>query len=412
LLTPKSKTLTAAPYAFDAIILITASRWDQDFSSASISMARELSKTHRVYFIDNPFTIKDVIKGWRSPAIRKRISALFFGVAIYRQIEPDNLNWIAVTPHMVLPINWLPKGGLYSFFSKLNNLIFCCTLKRLIREMKLKQYLLFNSYNPFYAYKLPADVKPKLVIYQSRDNISESEYVSKHGPVLEQIAAQHAAIRLATSTYLVEKLSSPQYPFHFLPNAADVSLFNRAQNKSEVPELVNIAQPVIGYMGNICLRIDYDLLYKVACEFSSCTLLMVGPRNDRAHHAIDFTRLKNVIFVGAKNIKQLPEYLSIMNCAIMPFKKNKLTRSIYPLKINEYLAGGKPVVSTSFSPDIESFGDVVYVSQNHDEFLANIRLALAETGAEKARQRIAVASQNSWPARVNQFWNIITSYQS
>jgi len=114
---------------FDAIILITGSRWDQDYSSASISLARELSKTQQVFFVDNPFSIKDVIKGRKTAQIRQRLKALLLGKEIYRQIEPGNSNWIAVTPFVNLPINWLPEGWLYRFFSYVNNWLFYRTLR-------------------------------------------------------------------------------------------------------------------------------------------------------------------------------------------------------------------------------------------------------------------------------------------
>ncbi|MCE7862682.1 MAG: glycosyltransferase [Bacteroidetes bacterium CHB5] len=394
---------------FDAIILITGSRWDQDYSSASISLARELSKTQQVFFIDNPFSIKDVIKGRKTLQIRRRLKALLLGKEIYYQIEPGNSNWIAVTPCVNLPINWLPEGWLYRFFSHINNWLFYRTIRRLIREKNLNKFIFFNSYNPFYGYSLPPDIKPLLNIYQSRDNIRESEYVKKHGPRLEQIAARNATVRLATSTDLVERLSTPEYPFIFFPNAADVDLFSKAtiRNEQERADLALLKRPIIGYMGNICLRIDYDLLLKIAQKYSDATLLMVGPRNDKDQHNIDFTRLQNVVFVGAKNIKDLPEYLAFMDCAILPFKKNDLTRSIYPLKINEYLAAGKPVVSTSFSPDINGFDSVAYISDSHDSFLNNIEKALTETTPEGIKQRIEVAKKNSWKERGKYFLELI-----
>jgi len=402
------------PHHIDSIILVTVSRWDQDYSSASISLAKELSKETKVFFVDNPFTVKDVLAGWRTPQIRRRVKALLFGKAIYRTIEPGNENWIAVTPLVVVPINWLPRGSVFNFFSKLNNSIFNRTLKRIVKENDLKKYIYFNSYNPFYGYKLPAEIKPVVNIYQSRDNIKESEYVNKHGPGLEMLASKAADIRLATSTDLVNQLSASIAPFKFFPNAADVDLFGKAfeEGVTAHTSLLNIKTPVIGYMGNICLRIDYDLLYKVATHFNTCTILLVGPRNDTGQHNFNFEMLKNVVFVGAKKIHELPSYLVAMTCAILPFKKNALTRSIYPLKINEYLAAGKPVVTTSFSPDIASFRDLVYMAVTDEDFVKNIELALAETNPGLRKKRHEEATKNSWKIRVSQFWQEVESFKS
>jgi glycosyltransferase involved in cell wall biosynthesis len=84
-----------------------------------------------------------------------------------------------------------------------------------------------------------------------------------------------------------------------------------------------------------------------------------------------------------------------------------LTRSIYPLKINEYLAAGRPVVATDFSEDIVGFGDVVYIGKTHEEFLQLIDRAIVEDDGNKVRDRIHASKKNTWKARVEQFWQIL-----
>ena len=393
---------------FDAIILLSNSRWDQDLSSAAISLAREFSRNHRVFFIDQPYTLKDVISNYRDFRVKNKWRAFLLGSSIYRFVVSGNRNLIAVTPYVTLPINWLPEGAVYQFFSRVNDWLLSRTLVRIVKEYKLKNFIFFNSYNPFYGLTLPGSFKPALYIYQSRDNIGESVYVSKHGPALEKKVSRRADLRLATSRDLVDKLSTPEYPFILLPNAADVELFSKASEAGGIPaELHQVAKPVIRYVGNICLRIDYDLLYKIALNFPAWTFLLVGPRNDAEYHKYNFEALKNVIFTGRKHIMELPDYLKLVDCAILPFKVNALTRSIYPLKINEYLAAGKPVVSTAFSPDIESFNGLVFLGKDHDSFIENIRKSVETDNESKKCQRMQAARQNSWSARVEQFWNLV-----
>jgi teichuronic acid biosynthesis glycosyltransferase TuaH len=83
------------------------------------------------------------------------------------------------------------------------------------------------------------------------------------------------------------------------------------------------------------------------------------------------------------------------------------SQSIYPLKINEYLAAGLPVISVNFSYDIESFHHVAYIEDTHEGFLQAIRVAIKENTPERVRERLNVASQNSWTARVAKFWEIL-----
>ena len=118
--------------------------------------------------------------------------------------------------------------------------------------------------------------------------------------------------------------------------------------------------------------------------------------------------MSNVIFAGARNISELPAYLQYFDCTIIPYRKNILTRSIYPLKINEYLAAGKPVVATDFSEDICSFHETAYITSTSEQFIAAIDVAINDDDAEKKQQRVDVAALNSWSERVEQFWNIIS----
>lgn len=392
------------------IIMLSVSRWDQELSSASISMAKELSKNGRVFYIDHPFSLKDVIKGRKTENIKRRLKALFLGTNLFTQVEANNPNWIAVTPGLTLPINWLPKGTLYNLFSWWNNRIFFRAVRKTIRHYHVKDFIYWNSYNPFFSFSLPNDITPRLFIYQSRDNIAESNYVKKHGPELERKAADYADLRIATSVDLTKRLSTSEREFVLFPNAARTEIFKKAQDRTlpRPAELPNDSRRVIGYIGNICLRQDYDLIYKIATTFPDHLLLMVGPRNDKSYHNYDFGKLSNVIFTGPKQLEALPQYLAHMDVTILPFLVNDLTKSIYPLKLNEYLAAGKPVVSTNFSSDVQSFSEVIYISSSHSEFLDNIRKGIADDSEPLRKKRAEAADKNSWENRVEDFWKLVS----
>ena len=136
-------------------------------------------------------------------------------------------------------------------------------------------------------------------------------------------------------------------------------------------------------------------------------IAMVGPVTSDEHRTVGLFGYPNVIATGARKIDELPSYFKYFDCGIIPFKKNTLTRSIYPLKINEYLAAGLPVVTTDFSEDIESFGDVVYMARGHKDFIALIDRAMSEDSANRVAARTAVANGNTWTRRVEEFWQIL-----
>jgi glycosyltransferase involved in cell wall biosynthesis len=155
------------------------------------------------------------------------------------------------------------------------------------------------------------------------------------------------------------------------------------------------------------LRIDYDLLKKIALRFPEKTLLLIGPVNSPEPAEIGLDKLPNVVFTGSRNLEDLPPLLQHMDCALIPFLCNPLTFSIYPLKINEYLAAGKPVVSTGFSDDIRTFAHSAYLAENHEEFLQKIETALSENDPTLVKLRTEIALSNSWEARIKQLWTVV-----
>src|SRR5690606_20867701 len=301
--------------------------WDSEFSSASISLAKEFSKSNKVFYIDNPFTIKDFILEFNSPKIKHRRRALLFGKQIYRPIIQGSDNLIAVTPKLVSPINWLPKGSLYKWFSRVNNKVIIASIRKILKDFSIKDYILFNSFNPFYGIDIPRDIRPIISIYQSRDDISESPYVKKHGIIMENRAISQADYVFATSLGLIKKIAPDDKKIHYLPNAAEVSIFNESFSKLKRPrELENIKdKKIIGYTGNICHRINYDLLKTIAENNLDKIILLVGPINNQAFFNMRLNKMPNIITTGPKSIYDLPAYLKYIDCAIIPFLCNELT---------------------------------------------------------------------------------------
>src|SRR5437899_564247 len=133
------------------IIILALSRWDGPYSSTAFSMAKEIAKTNRVFYIDNPFTIKDLIFEFRSDPIQRRWKALLFRKNIFHDIGNANQKLISVTTPLALPINFLPEGKIYNWLSKLNDWFFFKGVKQLMNAYNIKDFIFLNVFNPFYA---------------------------------------------------------------------------------------------------------------------------------------------------------------------------------------------------------------------------------------------------------------------
>jgi glycosyltransferase involved in cell wall biosynthesis len=397
------------------IVFFTLFRTDNTYSSISLSMAKELAKTRRVFYVNHPYSLKDLAAGLLrgDKMLRARLPWLLMGCARYEGLETIPKNFVAVQPPLTLPINWLPKGRLYEFFQRLNNGIILRTIRKVLRDHNVRNFLYINCYDPFFAGFLPKEMGAAMSIYHCIDDITQNPYTARHGEDLENEAVRNADLTLVTSTNL-KKLKQPfsgRIVTFF--NAADVALFQRviSEKYPRPAELEGRTGKVVGFIGNLDeLRIDYLLLKKIAVAHPDKTLLLVGPLNSSEPKAIGLDKLPNVIFTGSRRLEELPPLLQHMDVALIPFLCNTLTESIYPLKINEYLAAGKPVVSTSFSDDIRTFAGCIYLAENHADFVNLLDEAIFENNSDLVQRRLEVANSNTWEARIRQLWEIIETH--
>jgi teichuronic acid biosynthesis glycosyltransferase TuaH len=397
------------------IIFFTLFRTDNPYSSISLSMAKELAKNHRVFYVNHPYSIKDVIIDFIKGEIplKQRLFHLLTGQTRYESVDTIPQNFVAAQPPMTLPINWIPKGKVYDFFQRLNNGIILRTIEKIKKDHNVEKYVFLNCYDPFYAGFLPKKMGATLSIYHCIDDITQNAYTDKHGTNLENEAIRQSDVTFVTSTNL-KTLKAPfsdRIEYYF--NAADNAVFEKVMTEKypKPKELEGKTGKVIGFVGNLDeLRIDYPLLKKVALAHPEKTLLLVGPVNSPEPKEIGLDLLPNVVFAGSRKLQDLPSLVQYMDVVMIPFLCNTLTKSIYPLKINEYLAAGKPVISTAFSKDIRGFGNVIYLGEEHASFIQLIDEALTEDSPALIEQRTNVANTNTWEARIKQLWQIVDKY--
>ena len=392
------------------IIYFTLFPWDNAYSSVSLSFTREYAKNNRVFYINHPYTIKDFMKGWKQPMVKERRRDMLLNRMRYETI-PGLPNAVGVHPPLTFPINWMSEGRSYERFYEMNNRIILNTIKQVIKDYNLTNYIYLNCFNPYYAGVLPREeFSPLLNIYTCIDDMREEAYTAKHGARLEEKALAEADLSFVTSHNLLRLKKHLNPNMHILHNAVDITIFKKAL-EGPLPrpkELEGLKGKIIGFTGNVNeYRLNYPLFKKVAEQHPDKNLVIVGPLNSNDYIEFGLDKMPNVIFTGGKHITELPAFLQHFDVAIIPFLLNKLTASIYPLKINEYLAAGKPVVATNFSEDIRSFANDVYLAKDENEFVNLINLAIAEDSPEKALQRNATACSNTWEERVREFWEIV-----
>jgi glycosyltransferase involved in cell wall biosynthesis len=164
---------------------------------------------------------------------------------------------------------------------------------------------------------------------------------------------------------------------------------------------------VIGYVGTIDYRIDLELLHTMAVEHPQWNIVLIGPT--RGHLGERIKKLEaydNFFFLGPKPPEDVPAYLNAFDVALIPFLVTPSTNTMYPYKLHEYLAMGKPVVSTDLF-EVRPFDDVVRLAPSHELFLSAVGQELVGDSEEKQARRIDVARRNSWQERVEQMSALI-----
>ena len=194
---------------------------------------------------------------------------------------------------------------------------------------------------------------------------------------MERDLLQHCDLVFVTAPGLYESKKQYNDRMYLLPNAADVGHFGKANLESTVvpPEIANLPHPVVGFIGVIHHWIDVDAIAYLAEKRPQWSVVLVGPLGA----GMQVERLKalpNVLFVGRKDKEELPGYLKGFDLCLNPFRENELTRMVSPLKFYEYLASGKPVVSTKM-PGVMEFSALIEIAETPEAFLQAAERALA-----------------------------------
>lgn len=197
----------------------------------------------------------------------------------------------------------------------------------------------------------------------------------------------------------------------YFPPPAKLEYYFDSPSKMKVPEdLYNIPKPIVGFAGTMSkLRIDTKLLDILLSEYPDVSFVFIGNViADNTYFDI-LTQRKNFYLLDIKSLEELPPYIAACKVCIIPYNMEIFGKTSYPVKVNEYLALGKPVVTTAL-PAIKDLGDkgLIYWSNNDNEFCKFIRIALEENNnASLVRRRIREARKNDWQKRIKRFLNIM-----
>lgn len=380
-------------------------RFDSPIEATSLFLARNFAANNLVYYIEYPSTIKDYISNKNSASFMAMKKSFFNADDALLNTNTPNLKKLILP--IIAPINFLPEGKIFRLFLKINEYAILGRIKKILKKQGISDIIFINSFN-FHYPGVGKALKPALNIYQCVDPMI-IPYDMKHGITSELQLVKESDMVICTSRALYQEKSKINKNTYFVPNAADLSHSSKAldENLAAHPILEKIPKPIIGYFGSIERRIDFDMMQSVINSNPDKSFVFVGPYY--AEHVPGwFFNTPNVHLPGPVSYADMPQMLKGFDIAIIPFKKDEVSATIFPLKLFEYLGAGKPVIITDFNPDLKeyTFGAVNFCG-NSTAFGEAINNILKNDNAEKQQERLAVAQKNTWAIRADEIEALI-----
>lgn len=248
------------------------------------------------------------------------------------------------------------------------------------------------------------------VIYEYIDEINEEIT----GPIPDFVKQRHAAILrderilvVATADKLFNEVKQQRTANCLLStNGVDLDHWRKAQKKppADMEAAVQSGRAIVGYHGALAKWIDYELLRKIA-DSDNYELVLIGYEHDTSLTESGLIRHPHVHFLGSKPYFVLNEYVAFYDVGILPFKRYALTESVSPVKLFEYMAAGKPVVTTNLQ-ECAKYKSCL-VSESHETFLEQLSTAVAGKNDETYMALLAAdAQRNSWSEKATVIYQL------
>lgn len=393
-------TTSKPPLAGHKIVCVGFNDWDTDVWTNQHHLMARLAAANDVLFVES--------LGLRRPTlarrdVRRMARRVVRGLRGSRHVELiDRDTELEVLSPLVLPAH----------SSRLARSINSVLLPRLVGRaadtLGLTEPILW-AYVP-QAELLLSRLRPRLVVYHCVDDISAHPRIdSASFRAAEARFARRADVVLASSQPLAERMRRLNRNVYYMANVADTELFSTAQRSGPIdPAVAALPRPRIVFVGAIAgTKLDIRLLIELAELRPQWSVVLVGPVG-LGDPLVDLSILgdvPNLHLLGPRCYAELPEVLRGAQAAVIPYKLNQLTASIFPMKVYEYLAAGLPVVATAL-PSLAEVDGITFAA-DASEMVAALEQAVSEDSVDARAARARLADGHSWEARLRELAEVV-----
>jgi UDP-galactopyranose mutase len=271
--------------------------------------------------------------------------------------------------------------------------------RRLVDELmdaeRIDRYVLWY-YTPM-ALAFTDHLAPQAIVYDCMDELSAFAHAPASLKAREAELLRRATLVFTGGQSLYEAKRHAHPNIRAFPSSVDVEHFAQARRITSDPaDQASIPRPRLGFFGVIDERMDIELLAGLAAARPAWHFVMLGPvvKIDPA----ELPRPANIHYLGSKSYQELPDYIAGWDVALLPFARNEATQFISPTKTPEYMAAGRPVVSTSIRDVVRPYGQqgLVRIADRVEEFVGCCEAAMAEDAHARVRAADAFLRQTSW----------------
>lgn len=268
-------------------------------------------------------------------------------------------------------------------------------IKALFEEYCINSYI-FWYYTPM-ALAFSSVFHPIAIIYDCMDELSAFKFAPTELKLFEKELFKKADLVFTGGNSLYKAKKSQHQNIYSFPSSIDKAHFTTARNnEDEATDQATIPYPRLGFYGVIDERFDIDLIKQSADAKPDWHFVLVGPviKIDPA----TLPQNKNIHYLGAKTYKELPGYLSGWDIALIPFALNESTKYISPTKTPEYLAGGKPVISTAITDVVHPYHELglVHIANNAEDLI------------KIASKELSITDKKEWLNEVDDYLSAIS----
>lgn len=357
------KSGRAAFDALDSVICISHLRWDFVYQRPQHLMSR-FAKVKPVFYFEEPLFSDEPTR----VEISQREDNLFVVVPHISHSDRENDRVTRIQREM---------------------------LNKLISSKGLSNFLLW-FYTPM-GMDFAKDLKAGITVFDCMDELSAFKFAPKELIENEKQLMKKADIVFTGGHSLYEAKRNRHSRIFAFPSSIDVAHFEQAREITREPEDQKmIPGPRLGFCGVIDERFDTELLAEMAGLRPEWNFVMVGPVVKISDE--DLPKAPNIHYLGGKSYQELPAYFSGWDIALMPFAMNESTRFISPTKTPEYLAAGKPVISTPIRDVVRPYGEnkLVEIASTAEEFIAAAEKIFKGCPEDWAERRDKFLAQISW----------------